>query len=47
MSYVDEITCIGKIKLGRNHRKMVRDWEIGNFMTMVNNALIVMIQCGF
>jgi len=47
MSYVDEITCIGKIKLGRNHMNMVRDWEIGNFMTMVNNALIVMIQCGF
>jgi len=31
MSYVDEITCIGKIKLGRNHMTMVRDWEIWEF----------------
>ena len=47
ISYVDEITCIGKIKLGRNHMNMVRDLEIGNFVTMVNNARIAMIQCGF
>jgi len=47
MSYVDEITCIEKIKLGRNHINMVRDWEIGNFVTMVNNARIAMIQSGF
>jgi len=26
---------------------MVRDLEIGNFVTMVNNARIAMIQCGF
>jgi len=47
MSYVDEITCIRKIKLGRNHMNMVRDWGIGNFVTMVNNARIAMIKGGF